>query len=146
MKYVYPAILYKDKKLPDTWTAIFPDVSGAITYGYSLYETLVMAEDALAGMMVKWEDTKAGRSKVPLNNKILPPTPVDKIRIEPDEYTENAFVTLIKTDTDSYRKHLTVVPSEPVEKTEGTEESETQERELPGTFVRELYKVAGIVS
>ena len=61
MKYVYPAIFRKDKELVDTWSIEFPDVAGAATCGYSLYEALEMAEDALAGMLCSWEDYKLGK-------------------------------------------------------------------------------------
>ena len=113
MKYVYPAIFRKDKILVDTWSIEFPDVSGAATCGYSLYEALEMAEDALAGMLVCWEDFKAGNltdmdgNKITvLNNRIVDPTPIEKVVAEPDEYSTSAFVTLIKADTDAYRKLL----------------------------------------
>ena len=104
MQYVYPAIFRKDKKLPDTWCVEFPDVEGAATCGYSLYEALEMAEDALNGIMVMWEDFKAGKSKLPMNNRIVEPTPIEQVKAEPDEYSTSAFVTLIKADTDAYRK------------------------------------------
>ena len=55
MKYVYPAVFYKDKKLPETYSVIFPDVEGAATCGYSLFDAIYMAEDALCGMLVSWE-------------------------------------------------------------------------------------------
>ena len=113
MKYVYPAIFRKDKLLADTWSIEFPDVSGAATCGYSLYEALEMAEDALAGMLCSWEDYKAGnltdmegnKIKV-LKNRIVDPTPIEEVVAEPDEYSTSAFVTLIKADTDAYRKLL----------------------------------------
>ena len=76
MKYVYPAIFRKDKEMKDTWCVEFPDVAGAATYGYSLYEALEMAEDALNGIMVMWEDFKAGKSNLPMNNRIVEPTPI----------------------------------------------------------------------
>ena len=108
MKYVYPAIFRKDKKLVDTWSIEFPDVAGAATCGYSLYEALEMAEDALAGMLCSWEDYKAGLSKTPMKNRIVDPTPIEEVVAEPDEYSTSAFVTLIKADTDAYRKMLAV--------------------------------------
>ena len=106
MKYVYPAIFREDKEMPDTWCVEFPDVAGAATCGYSLYEALEMAEDALAGILVCWEDFKAGKSDLPMNNRIVEPTPIDQVKAEPDEFSTSAFVTLIKADTDAYRKML----------------------------------------
>ncbi|MBR5914489.1 MAG: type II toxin-antitoxin system HicB family antitoxin [Selenomonadaceae bacterium] len=113
MKYVYPAVFRKDKELADTWSIEFPDVAGAATCGYSLYEALEMAEDALAGMLCDWEDFKAGnltdmngKKITVLNNRIVDPTPIKEVVAEPDEYSTSAFVTLIKADTDAYRKML----------------------------------------
>lgn len=106
MKYVYPAIFREDKTTKDTWCIEFPDVEGAATCGYSLYEALEMAEDALAGMLVCWEDFKAGKLDPPMNNRIVDPTPIDQVKAEPDEFSTRAFVTLIKADTDAYRKML----------------------------------------
>ena len=106
MRYVYPAIFYKDKKIPNAYTVIFPDVEGAATCGYSLYEALYMAEDSLAGMMICWEDYKAGKSDTPMNNRIVAPTPIKDVKVVLDEYSSEAFVTLIKCDTDEYRKKL----------------------------------------
>lgn len=106
MKYVYPAIFSKDKELPDTWCVEFPDVEGAITQGKGLFEAMEMAEDALNIMLMTYEDFKAGRSNLPMKNRIVDPTPIDKVVPEIDEYSTSAFVTLIKADTDAYRKML----------------------------------------
>ena len=112
MKYVYPAIFRKDKEMKDTWCVEFPDVAGAATYGYSLYEALEMAEDALAGMLTDYEDFKEGKllapdgSKLEIKNRIVEPTPIEQVKAEPDEFSTSAFVTLIKADTDAYRKML----------------------------------------
>ena len=116
MKYVYPAIFSKDKESEDTWCVEFPDVAGAATCGYSLYEALEMAEDALAGMLVLWEDFKAGKSKLPMKNRIVEPTPIEQVKAEPDEFSTSAFVTLIKADTDAYRKLLAEMEKAKAEK------------------------------
>ena len=102
MKYVYPAIFYRAKE--GGYCIEFPDVEGAITQAETLYDALDMAEDSLAGMLVCWEDFKAGKSKLPMNNRIVEPTPIDQVKAEPDEFSTSAFVTLIKADTDAYRK------------------------------------------
>ena len=137
MKYVYPAVFYKDKELPETYTVIFPDVEGAVTQGETLFNAMEMAEDALCGMLVMWEDFKAGRDTTPMTNRIDPPTPLEKVVAVPDEYSTSAFVTLIKADTDAYRKILEVMP--PQEETESDEDFE-----VPETYARELCRVAGI--
>ena len=106
MKYVYPAVFQKDKDSKDTWCVSFPDVEGAATFGKTLYEALTMAEDALNGILVMYEDYKMGRTDLPMNNRIVEPTPIDKVIAKPDEYSTSAFVTLIKADTDEYRRLL----------------------------------------
>ena len=102
MKYVYPAIFYAANE--GGYYVEFPDVEGALTQGETLFEALEMAEDALCGMLVSWEDFKAGRDQLPMNNRIVEPTPLEKVVAEPDEFSTKAFVTLIKADTDAYRK------------------------------------------
>lgn len=104
MQYVYPAIISRANEPEELWYISFPDVEGAFTDAKSLYEALVMAEDSLAGMLVCWEDFKSGKSKLPMKNRIVEPTPIDQVKAEPDEYSTSAFVTLIKADTDAYRK------------------------------------------
>ena len=137
MRYVYPAIFYKDKKMSETYSVIFPDVPGAATCGYSLYEAIYMAEDALAGMLVMWEDFKAGKSDLPMSNRIVEPTPISEIVAEPDEYSSEAFVTLIKADTDVYRKILEELPPR-------DEDDENDDLEVPDTLAKELCRLAGI--
>lgn len=102
MKYVYPAVFYQ--AIEGGYYINFPDVEGAATQADTLYDALDMAEDALAGMLICWKDFKAGKSKLPMNNRIVEPTPIDKVKAEPNEYSTSAFVTLIKADTDAYRK------------------------------------------
>lgn len=104
MKYVYPAIFYR--AIEGGYCIEFPDVEGAITQADDIYEALEMAEDALNGIMVMWEDFKAGKTNLPMNNRIVEPTPIEQVKAEPDEYSTSAFVTLIKADTEAYRKLL----------------------------------------
>lgn len=104
MKYVYPAIFYK--AIDGGYCIEFPDVEGAVTQADTIYEAIEMAEDSLVGMLVCYEDFKAGKSKLPMNNRIVEPTPIEEVVAEPDEYSTGAFVTLIKADTTAYRKTL----------------------------------------
>ena len=136
MRYVYPAIFYKDKKIPNAYTVIFPDVEGAATCGYSLYEALYMAEDSLAGMMICWEDYKAGKSDAPMNNRIVEPTPIKDVVVETNEYSTEAFVTLVRCDTDVYRKFLEEMPP--------SGKNDDEDLEIPEMLARELCKQAGV--
>lgn len=104
MKYVYPAIFYAAKE--GGYTVEFPDVQGAVTQGDTLYEAMEMAEDALAGMLVCYEDSKAGKLRPPMTNRIVEPTPIEKVVAKPDEYSTVAFVVPVKADTDAYREIL----------------------------------------
>ncbi len=88
MKYVYPCIMYLDKSAGyGVW---FPDVKGTYTSGLTLYEALCNAEDVLNLAMGSAEED---------GDEILPPTPLEDVKLEDGE-----FVTLIKADTDEYRK------------------------------------------
>ena len=112
MKYVYPAIFYN--AVEGGYYVIFPDVEGAMTQANTLYEAMEYAEEVLADMLVSYEDFKAGKYHKDkdgneirvMNNRIVEPTPIEKVVAEPDEYSTAAFVTLIKADTDAYRKIL----------------------------------------
>ena len=106
MKYVYPAIFRKDKKIPDCYSVEFPDVEGAVTSGYTLYESIEMAEDILAAILSDYEDREAGKLNHPMSNRIDAPTPINEVVAEVDEHSTEVFVTLIKVDTDAYRKIL----------------------------------------
>ena len=98
MKYVYPAVFYKEKE--GGYVVEFPDVEGALTQGKTLFEAMEMAEDALCGMLVSFENGEN------MTNRIVEPTPIEKVVAEPSEFSSKAFVTLIKADTDAYRKML----------------------------------------
>ena len=106
MKYVYPAIFRKDKKIPDCYAVEFPDVQCAGICGYSLCDALEEAEDALAAMLCDHEDREAGKLNRQMSNRVDAPTPINEVVAEVDEYSTEVFVTLIKVDTDAYRKIL----------------------------------------
>ncbi len=112
MKYVYPAIFYN--AIEGGYYVIFPDVEGAMTQADTLYTAMEYAEEVLSDILVSYEDFKAGKyHKDPegneikvMNNRIVEPTPIEKVVPEINEYSTSAFVTLIKADTDAYRKIL----------------------------------------
>ena len=110
MKYIYPAIFYVAKE--GGYTVEFPDVEGAVTQGETLWEAMEMAEDALAGMLALYEDSKAGILDRPFTNKVREPSSIADIKAEPDEYSTGAFTTLVKADTDAYRKLVESMGSE----------------------------------
>ena len=120
MKYVYPAIISRAKDPEELWYINFPDVEGAFTDAKSLYEAILMAEDVLASILVTYEDFKAGKLNNPMNNRIVEPTPIEQIKAEPDEFSTSAFVTLIKADTDAYRKMLAEMEKAKAEKVPST--------------------------
>lgn len=94
MKYVFPAVIEYDKD-EDVYLVEFPDTIGYFgchTDGYSLYEALEYAEDALNLMLLDTEE----RGK-PI------PTPSDIRNIKAPE---GAIVTLIRADTEAYAKML----------------------------------------
>lgn len=104
MKYVFPCVLEFEEGYG--YSVNFPDVSGAITQGGDLYDAILMAEDALAGILMSEEDDK---------REIPQPTPLTEIKL-----TGKEFVTLIKADTDAYRKMLAEMKAkESAEKSKG---------------------------
>lgn len=90
MKGVYPCILVPEEV--GGFSVLFPDFAGA-TQGETLYEALEMAEDFL-GFAVT--------SSLDKNEKIPKPTALKDVIIE----DKGAFISLIKFDTDAYRKLL----------------------------------------
>lgn len=92
MKCVYPCVLSFEEGYG--FSVIFPDFAGA-TQGDTLYEALMMAEDFLNFAISSSEDD---------GDKIPEPTPLEKVKLETGE-----FVTLIKADTDEYRKKFAEV-------------------------------------
>ena len=75
MKYVYPAIFYKEKS--GGYSVIFPDVEGVITQGETLYEAMEMAEDALSLLLVEYEEYKDK-----MKNRIIEPTPIENVKAD----------------------------------------------------------------
>lgn len=106
MQYVYPAIFRKSGELENFWEVDFPDIDFEATCGYSLYEAMEDAEDTLGYVMSCKEDRDSGRLTESFTNRVDDPTPINKVKVEPDEYSTEAFVTLIKCDTDEYRRKL----------------------------------------
>ena len=88
MKAVYPCVLVAEEV---GYSVIFPDIAGA-TQGDTLYEAIYMAEEFAAF---------AVSSMLEDGEKVPEPTPLEQIKLEDGE-----FVTLIRVDTDAYRKSL----------------------------------------
>lgn len=87
MKLVYPCIL-RDEKVG--WSVIFADDAIGATSGETLEDAVYMAQD-LANFSVQ--------SMIEDNEEIPLPTPPEKVVVP-----EGAFMTLIRVDTDEYRK------------------------------------------
>lgn len=88
MKYTYPAIFTPEDK--GLFSVDFPDLEGCHTCGDNITDALMMAEDALCLVLYDYE----------INKKTLPaPSHVNDIKHRDDE-----FVTLVKCDTDAYRR------------------------------------------
>lgn len=89
MKCIFPCIFIPDGN--PGYSVIFPDIAGG-TSGKTLEEALDMAEDlANFAMCGPFEE----------GEKIPVPTPPEKVEIPP-----GAFMSLIRVDTDAYRKNL----------------------------------------
>lgn len=91
MKYVFSARLYPEKS--GAYSVTFPEVEGAVAQGENLFEALEMAENALSEILVAYENYQAGRAEEMTNEILDMPTYL------------TAETTLIKADTDKYRKN-----------------------------------------
>lgn len=94
MKYVCNAVITCENC--GGFSVIFPGVEGAITQGETRFEALANAESALAEILVAYENFRAGRGEE-MNNKI-------DLKLR-EMYDDKGVVTLIKVDTDEYRKN-----------------------------------------
>ena len=89
MNYVYPAVFYPEGN--EVYSVIFPDLNDLGTYGDSLADAFVMAQEACGQYL--FTSLRDG--------DVLPePTPIDKI--EKDE--DNAFINLICVNLDEYAR------------------------------------------
>jgi len=87
MKYFYSAILTKTK---EGYEVSFPNIKGCVTFGETLEEALLNAEDALT--LTLWDMEEKGE-KLP---EVIPQT---SIKCE-----KGQFVNLIAADTLEYRR------------------------------------------
>ena len=93
LEYVYPAIFHKNND--NSYTVIFPDLSGCITEGKSLAEAMRMAQSAI-NQWIEYSKDK--------NLQIPKPTEINNIKVN-----SNEFVRLIRTDIkDSHAVKRTV--------------------------------------
>ena len=88
MKYTYPVIFEND----DGKIGVrVPDISGCFTFGETVTEAIEMAEDAIAMMLVHYED----------NNQAIP-----KASNISDVKIKNGFVNYVIADTDKWRRQF----------------------------------------
>ena len=93
LEYVYPAIFHKNNN--NSYTVIFPDLSGCITEGKSLGEAMRMAQSVI-NQWIEYSKDK--------NLQIPKPTEINNIKVN-----SNEFVRLIRTDIkDSHAVKRTV--------------------------------------
>lgn len=87
MKYVYPAIFEDDAG--EIGVSV-PDIPGCFTFGDDMAEALLMAEDAIAMMLVQYENE--GQS-VPVASSI-------------SDIKTDGIVSLVLADTEKWRKQF----------------------------------------
>ena len=94
MKYIYPAIIThitNEEAFPNgVYEVSFPDLKGCVTFGTTMQEAFINAQDALNGMLWTLEDDKA-----------VIPAPSNFKDITHDD---SSVITLIDADTTAYRK------------------------------------------
>ncbi len=87
-KYIYPAIFEPEGEL---YNVSFPDIEGCFTFGESLEDSFLMAQDALSLMLCDYED----------NQKEMPkPSNIKSIK-----QNSNSIVSFVSCDTTEYRKY-----------------------------------------
>ena len=95
MKYVFPAIIKhvkNDNNFPNgIYEVSFPDLEGCLTFGETIEQAFINAQDALNGMLWTLEDDKT---------QIIP-TASDFKSIKCDK---DSIITLVDADTLEYRK------------------------------------------
>ena len=95
MKYIFPAIITytkDDAAFPNgVYEVSFPDLAGCLTFGETMEEAFINAQDALNGMLWTLEDDKEQTIPKPTNFKSV-------------KHDENSVVTLVEADTLEYRK------------------------------------------
>ena len=88
MRYVFPGVFEPSEE--GGYVVSIPDIEGCFTEGNTLAEALYMAQDALAMMLVYYEDH---------GMNVPEPSDLDKIDV-----SEGSIVTLVLADTDQWRK------------------------------------------
>lgn len=87
MRYVFPAVFEPEE---GGFTVSVPDVEGCFTEGETLADAMFMAQDALAMMLVYYED----------HDRTIPvATPIEKVKAP-----KSSFVSLVLADTDQWRR------------------------------------------
>jgi predicted RNase H-like HicB family nuclease len=84
---IYPAVFHEEE---ETFWVEFPDLEGCQTYGNTLEQTMTLAQEALGLYIVSLEES----------GKELPEATDVKTLAAP----EGAFVTLVSSDIDNYRR------------------------------------------
>lgn len=92
MKYIFPAIFIPTDDVPG-YVVEFPDDESIFTSGKDLLEAVEMAEDVLPFALMDYENDGTPIPKA---------TDIRDIKLDDPK----SFVTLIKADTDEYRKIL----------------------------------------
>ena len=87
---VYPAVFHEE----DGYWVEFPDLTGCVTEGDTIEETMSMAQEALGLWLV---------SQIEMGNEL--PTPSDIA----DVHADDGIVTYVSTDVDAYRRDTKAV-------------------------------------
>ena len=126
MKYVYPAIFIPlNEENFKGYGVEFPDLDTA-TEGLDLYDALYMAADLLNLVLTDLEDE---------GEEIPAPTDIRKLKLEGE-----SFASLVRADTDWYRKYLAEL--EKISKNETSEEDD--ENYISEWLAKKIFNKAGI--
>lgn len=89
---IYPAIFHEEN---ESFWVEFPDLEGCQTYGSTLQETVVLAQEALGLYIASLEESRA----------VTPPATDIKKIVAPD----NAFLSLVSCEMDNFRRKTRAV-------------------------------------
>lgn len=92
MLFVYPAVFHKENS---SYWVEFPDLPGCHTYGDSIAETMVSAQEALAGYLLTLSEQ---------NMPIASPSSISAIHVD------DGFSSLISCDINQYKDTKAVKP------------------------------------
>ena len=126
----YPDFFYPE--VDGRFTALFPDLPYAMTWGYDFFDTYRMAIDALAGYIDSCRED---------NDPI--PEPSNPLTLTPEE--ENCCVVVVSVDVDHYIETVFNAPtSEEENLTFENDFEDLDDVEFPATYTKKFLEILNL--